>query len=140
MTTRKPIIVAEGDSWFSHPKHSRDILDRFESGNFQGFQYEVHHAAHHSDRLEDMVCKNYQRKKVKKVLSDIHGRGREPKVILLSGGGNDIVKALHHLINHKNLNRGILNSSLVRAFIMKFPLLSLQEVGGIYHRRMRKIV
>ena len=68
MTTRTPILVAEGDSWFSHPKHSRDILDRFTPGNWQDFKYEVKHAASHSDKLEDMVCKDYQRNEVKELL------------------------------------------------------------------------
>ena len=116
---QRPILIAEGDSWFSHPG-TGGILNRFIPGNYQEFQYEVHHKARPSDRLEDMVCEDWQRNQIIELLRLEAKKGRKPRAILLSAGGNDITKKLKKIVNPRDGDNGILNIGFVNAFIRGF--------------------
>ena len=119
MASETKILVAEGDSWFFHPKFPGDIMDRFDPGNYQDFDYDVRNAAYHSDTLSDMVYETRQRRKVKEILKRIRKTGEVPVAVVISAGGNDIIGMLHLLVNDKQAGRGILNKSFAREFIRK---------------------
>lgn len=72
----KPIIVAEGDSWFLYPILVKDTLDHLMT------EYPVKSLAWAGDTLE-----NY--KKSGALLKEV--KNLKPKYVMISGGGNDII-------------------------------------------------
>jgi hypothetical protein len=73
---RGPLIAAEGDSWFQYPFRLKDVIDwTFES-------YAVYCRSEAGDTLENMV----RRGEYLDALERTGGR-----ILLLSGGGNDLV-------------------------------------------------
>lgn len=78
------ILVAEGDSWFNYPW--TDILRLLEDEH----GYEVESVAHYGDTIEEMAYSGGQLERFSRLIEKQLRRGRVPKAILLSGGGNDI--------------------------------------------------
>ncbi len=72
----KPVVVAEGDSWFLYPILIKDTLDHLMT------EYPIKSLAWAGDTL-----KNY--KKSGALLRDV--KELKPKYVMISGGGNDIV-------------------------------------------------
>ena len=73
---RGPLIAAEGDSWFQYPFRLKDVID-------WGFEtYAIYCRSEAGDTLENMV----RRAEYLDALERTGGR-----VLLLSGGGNDLV-------------------------------------------------
>ena len=72
----KPVIVAEGDSWFLYPIKLRDIVDCVMA------KYPVRSIAAAGDELQ-----NYQ--KTGQLLETV--AEERPKYVLISGGGNDVI-------------------------------------------------
>ena len=80
-----PTIVAEGDSWFLYPIYVKDILDHLMD------HYPVLSLAAATDELG-----NY--KKEGQLLDEVDRH--KPTIVLISGGGNDIIgPEIQHLIN-----------------------------------------
>lgn len=72
----KPILVAEGDSWFLYPFLVKDIIDHLMD------HFPVRSLAAAGDTLE-----NYQKEgQLLQEVAEI-----QPKYVLISGGGNDII-------------------------------------------------
>ncbi len=79
------VLVAEGDSWFNYPW--TDILRILEDEH----GYDVESAAHFGDTVEQMAYTGGQLERFSRLLEKQLRRGRVPKAILLSAGGNDLV-------------------------------------------------
>jgi hypothetical protein len=78
------LLVAEGDSWFNYPW--TDILRLLEDEH----GYDVESAAHFGDTVEEMAYSGGQLERFSRLIEKQLRRGRVPKAILLSGGGNDL--------------------------------------------------
>ena len=80
----RPLIVAEGDSWFDYPFFN--VLDALE----HGFGYEVESVAHAGDTVEGMAYDPGQLSGFNRMLDKLQQQGRPPAAVMLSAGGNDI--------------------------------------------------
>lgn len=97
------VLVAEGDSWFDYGLAGLDLIDCLKK--FYG--YRIHNVAKGGDTLDNMAWGtgynyNWVRKSppLEKTLSAV--RKYRPKVVLLSGGGNDLAGSeLLSFLNHK---------------------------------------
>lgn len=78
-------LVALGDSWFDYPFH--DVLERLDHQH----GYDIADAAHRGDRVEQMAYAGGQIDEFLGCLDTVRAHGVEPRAILISGGGNDIV-------------------------------------------------
>jgi hypothetical protein len=78
------LLVAEGDSWFNYPW--TDILRLLEDEH----GYDVESVAHFGDTVEEMAYSGGQLERFSRLIEKQLRRGRVPKAILLSGGGNDL--------------------------------------------------
>lgn len=78
------VLVAEGDSWFNYPW--TDILRLLEDEH----GYEVESVAYFGDTIEEMAYSGGQLERFSRQLEKLLRRGRVPRAILLSGGGNDL--------------------------------------------------
>lgn len=93
------ILVAEGDSWFDFP--GTDVLEDLEDL----FGYDVRSVAHRGDTMEAMAYTDGQHDQLVRCMQKIHGEGKIPAAILLSGGGNDLAgENLGILLNHYRSN------------------------------------
>ena len=72
-----PRVIAEGDSWFDYPMND-DVIDHLLDKN----QCAVYALSHHGDEVEDMIAKA-------EWLPHLHKE--QPRCMLLSGGGNDLL-------------------------------------------------
>ncbi|MCB0628652.1 MAG: caspase family protein [Saprospiraceae bacterium] len=82
--TDKPVIVAEGDSWFLYPFLVKDILD------YVMLEFPVLSLAAAGDELENYKADGELLETVAEV---------RPKFVLISGGGNDIIgPEIEHLL------------------------------------------
>ncbi len=72
----KPILVAEGDSWFLYPFLVKDIIDHLMD------HFPVRSLAAAGDTLENYKKEGQLLKEVVEI---------QPKYVLISGGGNDII-------------------------------------------------
>ena len=72
----KPVIVAEGDSWFLYPILVKDTIDHLMT------EYPIRSLAWAGDTLENYKKSGALLKEVEKL---------DPKYVLISGGGNDII-------------------------------------------------
>jgi hypothetical protein len=112
-----PLLVAEGDSWFSYPFF--DVLEALETM----FHYDVESVAHAGDTLESMAYDTRQLSNLARRFQKLHAQGRTPAAVLLSAGGNDVAgPSLSALLNHR---RG------------PAPGLSETIVGGLFGERLR---
>jgi len=108
-------IVAEGDSWFDYPV-GLDILDHLKRDH----GYDIYKVAEAGDSLENMVygtefASNFSRRTppIETTLKAI--RDHQPKVLLFSGGGNDIAGAeLASYLNHKSSTLDVLREDYVK--------------------------
>jgi lysophospholipase L1-like esterase len=102
------LLVAEGDSWFDYPFF--DVLEELEDG----FEYRVEAVAHRGDRVEGMAYDPTQLEGLWRLMQKLARDKREPKAILLSGGGNDIAgEEFSILLNHKRSNLPVLNEHIL---------------------------
>jgi lysophospholipase L1-like esterase len=100
--------VAEGDSWFDYP--FSDVLDELEDRH----GWDVVSVASAGDRLEDMAYDYHQLEKLERALRKLKDQGKEPKAVLVSGGGNDIAgDEFAMLLNHKRSGLPPLNAQIV---------------------------
>jgi lysophospholipase L1-like esterase len=106
------ILLAEGDSWFSYPL--TDVLDALEDL----YRWDVVSVAHAGDRVEDMAYDDGQFSKLERALRKLRDDRKEPKAILLSGGGNDIAgDEFAMLLNHKRSGLSPLNAKVVAGLL-----------------------
>ncbi|MEE9170267.1 MAG: trypsin-like peptidase domain-containing protein [bacterium] len=97
------VLVAEGDSWFDYSFAGLDIIDCLR----MFYNYRIHNVAEAGDILDNMAWgteydRNWRRKRppLEKTLAAV--RKYRPRVVLLSGGGNDIAGIeLLSFLNHK---------------------------------------
>jgi Dyp-type peroxidase family len=90
-TATRPVLLAEGDSWFDHwsqPGMS-NLLEPMST--VHGFQIEEVATAGDTLRLMSLPA---QLDEVALHMRRLHGRGITPQAILLSAGGNDLVAKL----------------------------------------------
>lgn len=106
------VLVAEGDSWFNYPW--TDILRLLEDE--QG--YDVESVAHFGDTVEEMAYSGGQLERFSRLLEKQLRRGRVPKAILLSGGGNDLAGTeFGMLLDHARSAAAGLNEQVVSGLI-----------------------
>ncbi|NND00411.1 MAG: SGNH/GDSL hydrolase family protein, partial [Gammaproteobacteria bacterium] len=73
-------IVAEGDSWFQYPLLLQDTIDQLI--NLDNFQYAIYGLSGAGDLLSNIVREDEISEAIER---------ENPDVLLLSGGGNDLV-------------------------------------------------
>ena len=106
------ILVAEGDSWFDYPGFN--VLDALE----WHFDYDVKSVAHSGDTLEEIVYSDKQLVKLVRRLDKLHSKGKRPRAILVSGGGNDIAGCeLGVLLNHKRSGLDPVNNAIAEGIL-----------------------
>lgn len=106
------LLVAEGDSWFDYP--GTDVLEELEDL----FEYEVESVASGGDTLESMTYAPRQLDRFDRMLRKIAKRGKVPRAVLLSAGGNDIAgDELAMLINHAASGEPPLHDGIVDGFL-----------------------
>jgi lysophospholipase L1-like esterase len=106
------LLIAEGDSWFDYPFF--DVLERLEDG----FGFEVESVAHKGDTVEAMAYDPSQTSKLARLFERLGGQGRQPRAILLSGGGNDVAgDEFGLLLNHASSGLPVLNDRIVSGVI-----------------------
>jgi len=114
------LLLAEGDSWFDYPFF--DVLEELE----EGFNYSIESVAHKGDTVEEMAYDTNQLDKLARKLEKLAREGKTPRVILLSGGGNDIAgDEFSVLLNHK---------------LSSLPPLNEQVVAGLIDERLRAAI
>jgi lysophospholipase L1-like esterase len=106
------VLIAEGDSWFDYPFF--DVLERLEDG----FGFEVESVAHKGDTVESMAYDPSQTSKLARLFERLGGQGRQPRAILLSGGGNDVAgDEFALLLNHAASGLPVLNDQIVSGVV-----------------------
>jgi len=115
----KPILLAEGDSWFEYPVWLTDIID------YLSDNYSIYCLSAAGDELQGMVAEPEYKKHLDKL---INKQGLEVQGILLSGGGNDIVGETLYDMLHNNRSDSATESLINKAaFKRKF-----QDIHGYY--------
>ncbi len=126
-------IVAEGDSWFAYPL-VLDVIDQL-----RRMGYFIHRDSVPGDTLENMVYGSEYKlvKRLKGVIN--HGprdlqetmtsiRKYKPRIVLFSGGGNDIVgKDIAQYLFHKTLTNNVFRKDLFHENIEKFMKPAIQR-------------
>jgi lysophospholipase L1-like esterase len=106
------VLIAEGDSWFDYPM--QDVLRLLEDNHL----YDVESVAHKGDNVEDMAHSKGQFEEFARRLEKLLRDAKEPRAILLSGGGNDIAgDEFVILLNHATSTLPPLNEDIVRGLI-----------------------
>jgi hypothetical protein len=110
--TVRPVLLAEGDSWFDYP--GTDVLAELEDG----FGYEIASVSHGGDTLESMAYAPRQLDGFNRRAEKLAKAGKVPKAVLLSAGGNDIAGTeFPLLLNHQASGMPTLSESIVRGLI-----------------------
>jgi len=78
------LLLAVGDSWFDYPFY--DVLKKLEDEH----GYTAASAAHAGQSVEAMASQGGQIDQLARLFEKTAAAAREPKAILVSGGGNDI--------------------------------------------------
>lgn len=133
------LLIAEGDSWFDYPFH--DVLEELE----QEYNYDVESVAHKGDTLEEMAYDTSQLSKLASKFQKLGQQGRQPRAILLSGGGNDMAgDELGVLLNHKSSGLTPLNDRIVAGVLedrLAFAIISLiSSVTELSRRYFNRVV
>ena len=111
-TGQSGLLIAEGDSWFDYP--GDDVLAILEDN----YGYRVESVAHHGDTIESMAYDSTQLTKLARAFEHVKQDGREPRAILLSGGGNDIAgDEFAVLLNHAASGLPPLNPRVVEGIL-----------------------
>lgn len=123
-------LVAEGDSWFDYP--GSDVLAELEGV----YGYEISSVAHYGHTLESMAYAPKQLDGLDRAMKKLADRGRMPKAVLLSAGGNDIAgDEFAVLLNHAASGLSVLNDDVVRGIVdvrLKAAFTSLiLAIGGL---------
>ena len=84
----RPVIIAEGDSWFLYPFLVKDILD------YVMEHFPVRSLAAGGDELQNYKRSGQLLRKIPKI---------RPSYVLISGGGNDVVGEEIQYLLHKNI-------------------------------------
>ena len=113
--TEEALLVAEGDSWFDFMAY-----DAVRKLRFLG--YDVECLADAGDTLSDMANNHEQHDWLTRRLLKLKRRRLTPKAILLSAGGNDLVKELQSengeaLLYPAALDQGIVKTNELRKFV-----------------------
>lgn len=99
----RPVVVAEGDSWFDYAP-GFDILDQLKGS----YGYQIHKHASAGDTLVNMawgtgIRRNFAEVPPQFLLTQESIRKHRPKFLLLSGGGNDIAgDEFAAFLNHRD--------------------------------------
>ena len=97
----KPVVVADGDSWFDYPKpfsSAEDILDQLED-----LGYYIEDVADHGDKLDQLADDSEQHDEFRDGLRSLDTAGKRPCAILISAGGNDFTKdGLRRLLHDRS--------------------------------------
>lgn len=111
-TASKGLIFAAGDSWFDYGPD--DVLDKLKKRDF-----DVECVASSGDTLQDMAYCRWQHDQLTAKMCEIAKCGGRPDVILISGGGNDLVAngVLRSLLNPASKQLPILNENTVKNFV-----------------------
>jgi hypothetical protein len=124
----KGLLVAEGDSWFDYPLS--DVLAELED-----LRWEIVSVAHHGDTVESMAYDGPQFSRLERELRRLKAANRQPKAILLSGGGNDIAgEEFAMLLNHVASGLPPLNEKVLEGLFeerLESALVSL--AAGVTH-------
>ena len=121
------LVFAEGDSWFDYP--FCDVLTVLR----HSFGYSIEKVSHAGDTVESMAYDPNQLTGVVERYRDMKSDGREPRAVLLSGGGNDIAgSAIESLLNHRNDPRRGFNESVMSGiFDQRIHTAMVAEIGAL---------
>ena len=132
-------LVALGDSWFDYPFH--DVLKSLD----HSYGYDIESAAHRGDRIESMAYTGGQVDQFAYCLEKVLNHGIEPKAVLLSGGGNDIVADDFGMLINSALspiagwNTGIVNGIIgERVFISYYCLIT--QINAVCMDRLNHVL
>lgn len=106
-----PVLVAEGDSWFSFP-FGIDVVNRLRQ-----YGCIVESVADWSHTLESMVSHEDQKAGFTRALKRLSDSQTPPMAVLFSGGGNDFIDKLPLLLNSKGPQDDPINNSVLDEFI-----------------------
>jgi hypothetical protein len=116
----RPVLVAEGDSWFDYPP-GYDVIK-----GLRDARYNVHSISSAGATVEQMVygpdndqpVADFFRRDPSQLAETLrYIRERRPDAVLFSGGGNDLAgDELLPLLNHKNAGGDPLRAEMVEAF------------------------
>ena len=116
----KPILLAEGDSWFEYPVWLKDTID------YLSKHYTIFCLSAAGDELQGMIADAEYRRYLKELVID---RGLDVEGILLSGGGNDIVgKTLYGMLRNYSPQATVDDLINQTAFNRKFA-----DIRGYYN-------
>ncbi len=108
----EPAIFAEGDSWFDFPP-GVDIIDHL----VQGHRFDIRRFSKHGDTLDNMV---FGTKTGDPQIEEFLRAARiaKPRVVLFSGGGNDVLgDELRAYLNHSASRLDLLRRDVAEYFI-----------------------
>ncbi len=119
------LLIAEGDSWFDYP--GDDVLAILEDD----FNYRIESVAHKGDTVESMAYDQTQVRTLARAFEHVRQDGREPRAILLSGGGNDIAgDEFAILLNHAQSQLTPLNTRIVEGVLEERLRFAIGSVVG----------
>jgi hypothetical protein len=125
----RPVVVAEGDSWFDYAP-GLDILD-FLKGDYG---YDIHKFASGGDTIVNMawgtgIRRNFAEVPSQFILTQQAIRKHQPRFLLLSGGGNDIAgDEFAAFLNHRDSG------------LEPFRQAYAEHVIGVFERAYRHII
>ena len=120
-TVQNNLLVAMGDSWFDLEKGQPYIdidLGHHVLDHLEDLQYDVKSVADHGDLIESMTYKRKgQFDKLAETLHNLNKDEKVPRAVLLSGGGNDLVKSLKVMLNYRDSGLPVLNEDVVKGVV-----------------------
>ncbi len=126
----KQVLVAEGDSWFDYSLAGLDIIDHLKGA----YGYSIYNVAKAGDTLDNMAWgtkydKDWRREQppLERTLKAVERY--KPKVVLLSGGGNDIAGSeLLSYLNHADSGGPAIRESYANYILNDYVLQAYKHI------------
>jgi lysophospholipase L1-like esterase len=107
-----PVLIAQGDSWYAYPFFN--VLKYLEWKH----QYRVESVAHNGEWLEAMAYDPERLSEFTLAFMKIRRLNKEPRAILLSGGGNDIAgDQLTAFLSHRASGKDAVNNEVLEEIV-----------------------
>ncbi|MEM6252861.1 MAG: hypothetical protein AAF821_08060 [Cyanobacteria bacterium P01_D01_bin.156] len=89
-TSKRPILISEGDSWFQFPVLLDDVIDNLSEKRNPAYRFNIFSLGKAGDTTRNMICQNPE---FLTGLNQVRDMGLAPAGLVFSGGGNDILGA-----------------------------------------------